>query len=151
MGPESYGVNHFTSYLSVSLKQTLCTFNSFQIVETLHSKEFSYIHVFKLVRNMRTASMVSGWLRRHQSLPKSLLAGEEIQCDGIHELTASDWGPCWASDMNFTRHQKQNDYNTRTKLNFRLPSVQSNLGKQRTEFHAIKDFYSLSQVTRSWI
>lgn len=35
MGPESYRVNHFTSYLSVSLKQRLYTFNSFQMVATL--------------------------------------------------------------------------------------------------------------------
>ena len=49
-------------------------------------------------------------------------------------------------DMNFTRHQEQHDYNTRTKLNFRLPSVQRNWGKQRTAFHAIKDLNSLGQT-----
>ena len=31
------------------------------------------------------------------------------------------------------------DYNNRTRLNFRLPSVQKNWDKQRTAFHAIKD------------
>ena len=29
-------------------------------------------------------------------------------------------------DMNFIRQQEQLDYNTRTKLNFRLPSVKRN-------------------------
>ena len=31
------------------------------------------------------------------------------------------------------------DYNNRTKLNFRLPSVQKNWDKQQTVLHAIKD------------
>ena len=51
-------------------------------------------------------------------------------------------------DMNFIRQQEQHDYNTRTKLNLRLPSVKRNWGKQRTAFHAIKDFNSLSQAIR---
>ena len=50
--------------------------------------------------------------------------------------------------MNFIRQQEQHDYNTRTKLNLRLPSVKRNWGKQRTAFHAIKDFNSLSQAIR---
>ena len=49
-------------------------------------------------------------------------------------------------DMNFIRQQEQHSYNTRTKLNLRLPSVKRNWGKQRTAFHAIKDFNSLSQA-----
>ena len=48
-------------------------------------------------------------------------------------------------DMNFIRQQEQHDYNTRTKLNLRLPSVKRNRGKQRT---TIKDFYSLGQAIR---
>ena len=51
-------------------------------------------------------------------------------------------------DMNFIRQQEQHDYNTRTKLNLRLPSVKRNWGKQRTAFHAIKDFNCLSQAIR---
>ena len=51
-------------------------------------------------------------------------------------------------DMNFIRQQEQHDYNTRTKLNLRLPRVKRNWGKQRTPFHAIKDFNSLSQAIR---
>ena len=51
-------------------------------------------------------------------------------------------------DMNFTRRQEQHEYNTRTELNFRLPSVKRNWGKQRTAFHAIKDFNSLSRGIR---
>ena len=51
-------------------------------------------------------------------------------------------------DVNFIRQQEQHDYNTRTKLNLRLPSVKRNWGKQRTVFHAIKDFNSLSQAIR---
>lgn len=51
-------------------------------------------------------------------------------------------------NMNFRRQHEQHDYNTRTKLNFRLPSVKRNWGKQRTAFHAFKDFNSLSQATR---
>ena len=49
-------------------------------------------------------------------------------------------------DMNFIRQQEQHDYITRTKLNLRLPSVQRNWGEQRTAFHSIRDFNSLSQV-----
>ena len=41
-------------------------------------------------------------------------------------------------DMNFTRQQELHDYNNRTKLNFRLPSVQKNWDKQRTAFHDFK-------------
>ena len=52
-------------------------------------------------------------------------------------------------DMNFIRQQEQHDYqNTRTERNLRLPSVKRNWGKQRTAFHAIKDFNSLSQAIR---
>ena len=51
-------------------------------------------------------------------------------------------------DMNFIRQQEEHDYNTRTKLNLRLPSVKRNWGMQRTAFHAIKDFNSLSQAIR---
>ena len=51
-------------------------------------------------------------------------------------------------DMNFIRQQEQHDYNTRTKLNLRPPSVKRNWGKQRTAFHAIKDFNSFSQAIR---
>ena len=51
-------------------------------------------------------------------------------------------------DMNFIRQQEQHNYNTRTKLNLRLPSVKRNWGKQRTAFHAIKDFNSLSWAIR---
>ena len=51
-------------------------------------------------------------------------------------------------DMNFIRQQEQHDYNTRTKLNLRLPSVKRNWGKQLTAFPTIKDFNSLSQAIR---
>ena len=51
-------------------------------------------------------------------------------------------------DMNFIRQQEQHDYNTRTKLNLRPPSVKRNWGKQHTAFHAIKDFNSFSQAIR---
>ena len=54
-------------------------------------------------------------------------------------------------DMNFIRQQEQHDYNTRTKLNLRLPSVKRNWGKQQTAFHAIKDFNSLSQAIRQYV
>ena len=41
----------------------------------------------------------------------------------------------------FIRQQEQHDYNTRTKIKFRLPSCSKEYrGKQRTAFHAIKDF-----------
>ena len=48
---------------------------------------------------------------------------------------------------NFIRQQEQHDYDTRTKLKFRLPSCERNRGKQRTAFHAIKDF---NPFTRQW-
>ena len=51
-------------------------------------------------------------------------------------------------DMNFIRQQQQHDFNTRTKLHFRLPSVKTNWGKTWSGFHAIKDFNSLSQAIR---
>ena len=49
-------------------------------------------------------------------------------------------------DMNLIRQQEQHDYNTRTKLNLRLPSVKRPLawGKQRT----LTDFNSLTQAIR---
>ena len=50
--------------------------------------------------------------------------------------------------MNLIRQQEQHDYNTTTKLNLRPPSVKRNWGKQRTAFHAIKDFNSFSQAIR---
>ena len=44
-------------------------------------------------------------------------------------------------DMNNSQDTKNYiiDYNNRTKLNFRLPSVQKNWDKQWTVLHAIKD------------
>ena len=51
-------------------------------------------------------------------------------------------------DMNLMRQQEQHNYNTRTKLHLKLPSVKGNWGNQRTAFHAINDFNSLSQAIR---
>ena len=52
-------------------------------------------------------------------------------------------------DMNFIRQQEQHNYNyTRTKLHLKLLSAKRNWGKQRTAFHAVKDFNSLSQAIR---
>ena len=48
------------------------------------------------------------------------------------------------TEKNFIRQQEQHDYNTRTKLKFRL----RNRGKQRTTFHAIKDFNPLTRQIR---
>ena len=48
------------------------------------------------------------------------------------------------TERNFIRQQEQHDYNTRTKLKFRL----RNRGKQRTTFHAIKDFNPLTRQIR---
>ena len=46
------------------------------------------------------------------------------------------------------RQQEQHNYNARTKLHLKLPSVKWNWGKQRTAFHAIMDFNFLSQAIR---
>ena len=54
-------------------------------------------------------------------------------------------------DMNFIRHQEQHNHNIRTELNFRLPGVQRNWGKQGTAFHSIKDFNTISQAIRSFM
>ena len=51
-------------------------------------------------------------------------------------------------DMNLMRQQEQHNYNTRSKLHLKLLSVKRNWGKQRTAFHAIKDFNSLSHAIR---
>ena len=53
------------------------------------------------------------------------------------------------TERNFIRQQEQYDYNTRTKLKFRFPSCQRNRGKQRTAFHAIKDFNSLTRQSNN--
>ena len=39
-------------------------------------------------------------------------------------------------------------HNTRNKGNFRLPHVKRNWGKQRTQYHAVSDFNSLSQMIK---
>ena len=49
------------------------------------------------------------------------------------------------TERNFIRQQEQHDYNTRTKLSLDLQAVHRNRGKQRTAFHAIKDFNPLTR------
>ena len=41
-----------------------------------------------------------------------------------------------------------NTYNTRNKVNLRLPCVKRKWGKQRTAYHAVNDFNSPSEMIR---
>ena len=47
--------------------------------------------------------------------------------------------------------ETQHNYNTRNKVNLRLPCVKMNWGKQRTAYHAVNDFNSLSEMIRDSI
>ena len=49
-------------------------------------------------------------------------------------------------DMDLIRQDVLHRHNTRNKGNFRLPRVKRNWGKQRTQYHAVSDFNSLSQT-----
>ena len=51
-------------------------------------------------------------------------------------------------ELTLVTQQQQHHSNTRNKVNLRLPSVKRNWGKQRTAYHAVNDFNSLSQVIR---
>ena len=44
--------------------------------------------------------------------------------------------------------QHLHNYNTRNKVNLRLLCVERNWGKQRTAYHAVNDFNSLSEMIR---
>ena len=51
-------------------------------------------------------------------------------------------------DMDLIRQDVLYRHNTRNKGNFRLPRVKRNWGKQRTKYHAVSDFNSLSQTIK---
>ena len=51
-------------------------------------------------------------------------------------------------ELTLVTQQHQHNYNTRHKVNLRLPCVRRNWGKQRTAYHAVNDFNSLSQIIR---
>lgn len=51
-------------------------------------------------------------------------------------------------ELTLVTHQHLHNYNTRNKVNLRLPCVKRNWGKQRTAHHAVNDFYSLSEMIR---
>lgn len=51
-------------------------------------------------------------------------------------------------EFTYVTQQQQHNYNIINKANLRLPSVKRNWGKQRTAYHAVNDFNSLSQVIR---
>ena len=51
-------------------------------------------------------------------------------------------------ELTLVTQQHQHNYNTRDKVNLRLPCVRRNWGKQRTAYHAVNDFNSLSQIIR---
>ena len=51
-------------------------------------------------------------------------------------------------DMDLIRQDVLHRHNTRNKGNFRLPRVKRNWGKQRTQYHAVSDFNSLSQTIK---
>lgn len=50
--------------------------------------------------------------------------------------------------MDLIRQDVLHRHNTRNKGNFRLPRVKRNWGKQRTQYHAVSDFNSLSQTIK---
>ena len=51
-------------------------------------------------------------------------------------------------ELTLETQRHQHNYNTRHEVNLRLPCVRRNLGKQRTAYHAVNDFNSLSQIIR---
>jgi len=51
-------------------------------------------------------------------------------------------------ELTLVTQQHQHNYNTRNKVNLRLPCVKRNWGKQRTAYHAVNDFNSLSKMIR---
>jgi len=51
-------------------------------------------------------------------------------------------------ELTLVTQQHQHNYNTRHKVNLRLPCVRTNWRKQRTAYHAVNDFNSLSQIIR---
>ena len=51
-------------------------------------------------------------------------------------------------ELNLETQQHKHNYNTRNKVNLRLPCVKRNWGKQRTAYHAVNDFNSLSEMIR---
>ena len=51
-------------------------------------------------------------------------------------------------DMDLIRQDVLHRHNTRNKGNFRLPRVKRNWGMQRTQYHAVSDFNSLSQTIK---
>ena len=51
-------------------------------------------------------------------------------------------------NMDLIRQDVLHRHNTRNKGNFRLPRVKRNWGKQRSQYHAVSDFNSLSQTIK---
>ena len=51
-------------------------------------------------------------------------------------------------ELTLETQQHQHNYNTRNKVNLRLPCVKRKWGKQRTAYHAVNDFNSLSEMIR---
>ena len=51
-------------------------------------------------------------------------------------------------DMDLIRQEVLHRHNTRNKGNCRLPRLKNNWGMQRTQYHAISDFNSLSQTIK---
>lgn len=51
-------------------------------------------------------------------------------------------------DLDLIRQDVLHRHNTRNKGNFRLPRVKRNWGKQRTQYHAVSDFNSLSHTIK---
>ena len=51
-------------------------------------------------------------------------------------------------DMDLIRQDVLHRHNTRNTGNFRLPRVKRNWGMQRTQYHAVFDFNSLSQTIK---
>ena len=43
-----------------------------------------------------------------------------------------------------TKHEDEHKHNTRNKFKLKLPRTKTNWGQERTEFHAVNDFNSLS-------
>ena len=51
-------------------------------------------------------------------------------------------------ELTLETQQHQHNYNTRNKVNIRLPCVKRNWGKQRTAYHTVNDFNYLSEMIR---
>ena len=75
---------------------------------------------------------------REKAFPAKMCACIQIQY--LNELITHE--------LTLETQQHQHNYYSRNKVNLRLPCVKRKWGKQRTAYHAVNDFNSLSEMIR---